>query len=51
MRRTILRLLDIGFDREARTVAVLTFRADKQLGWHLDTVVACQALSPTPRTS
>ncbi|WP_433065645.1 hypothetical protein [Dactylosporangium sp. CS-033363] len=36
--------IDIGFDRKAQTVAVLTFlRSDKSLGWHLDAVVACQA--------
>ncbi|WP_433223572.1 hypothetical protein ACQP00_26495 [Dactylosporangium sp. CS-047395] len=36
--------IDIGFDRKAQTVAVLTFlRSDKALGWHLDAVVACQA--------
>ncbi|WP_432968063.1 hypothetical protein [Dactylosporangium sp. CA-233914] len=45
--------IDIGFDRKAQTVAVLTFRATKSLGWHLDAVVACQAQvtrspSPTP---
>lgn len=39
--------VDIGFDRQAQTVAVLTFRADKTLGWHLDAVVACQALPAT----
>lgn len=33
--------VDIGFDRKAQTVAVLTFRAYGQLGWHLDAVVAC----------
>ncbi|MEU7866718.1 hypothetical protein [Dactylosporangium sp. NPDC049140] len=35
--------IDIGFDTKAQTVAVLTFRADKALGWHLDAVVACQS--------
>ncbi|MER7007647.1 hypothetical protein ABT297_32030 [Dactylosporangium sp. NPDC000555] len=34
--------VDIGFDHQARTVAVLTFRADKRAGWYLDAVVACQ---------
>jgi hypothetical protein len=46
--------VDIGFDRKAQTVAVLTFRADKTLGWHLDGVVACQAQtaqSPAPGAS
>ncbi|MER7279995.1 hypothetical protein ABT369_36705 [Dactylosporangium sp. NPDC000244] len=42
--------VDIGFDAKAQTVAVLTFRADKTLGWHLDAVVACQA-RPVPTTS
>ncbi|WP_432824289.1 hypothetical protein [Dactylosporangium sp. CA-092794] len=39
---------DIAFDRQAQTVAVLTFRADRRLGWHLDAVVACQAAAPSP---
>ncbi|WP_433089666.1 hypothetical protein ACQP1P_24020 [Dactylosporangium sp. CA-052675] len=48
--------VDIGFDAKAQTVAVLTFRADKTLGWHLDAVVACQgqvtrSASPAPTTS
>lgn len=34
--------IDIAFDAEAHTVAVLTFRAHDTLGWHLDAVVACQ---------
>ncbi|MFB9446560.1 hypothetical protein Dvina_27795 [Dactylosporangium vinaceum] len=43
--------VDIGFDRRAHTVAVLTFRTRGALGWHLDAVVACQgqtARSPAP---
>jgi len=41
--------VDIGFDRKAQTVAVLTFRADEHLGWHLEAVVACQgATTKTP---
>ncbi len=39
--------VDIAFDTRAHTVAVLTFRAHKTLGWHLDAVVACQ--QPTTR--
>jgi hypothetical protein len=42
--------VDIGFDRKARTVAVLTFRADGSHGWHLDAVVACQAPATRTRT-
>jgi hypothetical protein len=34
--------IDIAFDAEAHTVAVLTFRDHDTLGWHLDAVVACQ---------
>lgn len=34
--------IDIAFDAEAHTVAVLTFRSYEPLGWHLDAVVACQ---------
>jgi hypothetical protein len=34
--------IDIAFDAQAHTVAVLTFRAHDTLGWHLDAVVACQ---------
>ena len=34
--------VDIGFDSKAQTVAVLTFRSDPALGWHLEAVVACQ---------
>ncbi|GGM76713.1 hypothetical protein ACFFX1_06900 [Dactylosporangium sucinum] len=37
--------VDIAFDRRAQTVAVLTFRSHDDLGWHLDAVVACQALT------
>ena len=40
--------VDIGFDQKARTVAVLTFRRDKHLGWHLDAVVACQQVPRLP---
>ncbi|GAA2384669.1 hypothetical protein [Dactylosporangium salmoneum] len=40
--------VDIGFDHKAQTVAVLTFRADKTLGWHLSAVVACQSATPGP---
>lgn len=47
--------IDIAFDAEARTVAVLTFRSHEPLGWHLDAVVACQQpltdRSSTPATS
>ena len=47
--------LDIAFDAEAHTVAVLTFRSYEPLGWHLDAVVACQQPLPgrssTPATS
>ncbi|MFI5907800.1 hypothetical protein [Dactylosporangium sp. NPDC051541] len=47
--------VDIGFDRKAHTVAVLTFRTDGRLGWHLDAVVACQTQavnrSPAPDAS
>jgi hypothetical protein len=40
--------VDIGFDRQARTVAVLTFRTDPAAGWYLDAVVACQTRPGTP---
>ncbi|MEV6931930.1 hypothetical protein AB0M46_46605 [Dactylosporangium sp. NPDC051485] len=44
--------VDIGFDHQAQTVAVLTFRADKTLGWHLSAVVACQTVPvPSPSAS
>ncbi|MGI5241428.1 hypothetical protein [Dactylosporangium sp. CA-139066] len=44
--------VDIGFDRQARTVAVLTFRTDRTAGWYLDAVVACQAQpSPAPTST
>jgi hypothetical protein len=39
--------VDIGFDRKAQTVAVLTFRSYHQ-GWYLDAVVACQRPAAHP---
>ncbi|MEV0134574.1 hypothetical protein AB0H83_39710 [Dactylosporangium sp. NPDC050688] len=43
--------IDLAFDAEAHTVAVLTFRSYELLGWHLDAVVACQQpLADQPST-